>query len=187
MRLRFLPILLLLPLTSCIPVDDFGAYWDRMGLDPQLSGKWERIAASPQETKEHGYPIGDIEEVVQKDGAYEVITHRSTGATPDDKGPLWPVRTLITGRRRWLAFGRQHGFLVQYQLSGNDLHFCAVGDEDIAGLIRSRYPGAPNLKVSSGANVTIRLFDATAFALLRDYPGADDCTENPLGKFQRLR
>jgi hypothetical protein len=159
-----------------------------MGLDPQLSGRWERIAASPQETSEHGYPIGDIEEVVQKDGAYQVINH-AMGSTADDKEPIWPVRTLTTGRRRWLAFGRQHGFMVQYQLSGNDLHLCPVDDEDIAGLIRRRYPGAPNLKVSSGmgTNVTIRLFDATAFALLRDYPGGDDCREKTLAKFRRLR
>jgi hypothetical protein len=160
-----------------------------MGLDPQLSGKWERIAASSEETREHGCPIGDIEEVVQKDGAYQVINHRSMGATPDDKEPIWPVRTLTTGRRRWLAFGRQHGFLVQYQLSGNDLDFCPVDNKDIAGLIRRRYPSAPNLEVSSGmgTNVTIRVFEATAFALLRDYPGADECTEKTLGKFQRLR
>ena len=150
MRLPILSVLLLLPLTSCIPVEDFGAYWDRASLDPQLKGKWRRIAASPDQTREHGYPIGDISELVEKDGAFELITHRLTGAVPDEHGPLWPVKTLTTGRHRWLLFGPQKGFLLGYQFDGAYLHMCPIGGPEMADFIRSRYPAAPNLVVTSG-------------------------------------
>ena len=59
-------------LISCIPVDDFGSYWDKAGADPQLAGTWKRIAANPQQTREQGYSTGDVMRLVAKDGQYDL-------------------------------------------------------------------------------------------------------------------
>jgi hypothetical protein len=179
-------ILLLLPLTSCLPVEDFRAYWDQADLDPQIKGKWKRIAKSPDETREHGYAIGDITEFVEKDGAFEVITRSSTGA----QDTRFPVKTFTTGRHRWLVLGRQKAVLLGYQVDGGYLDICPMGAEpEMAEFVEKNYPGAPNLKVEHGMGprVHIKLFDATAFALLRDYPGADHCTEEPLDKLEKVQ
>jgi hypothetical protein len=150
-------------------VDDFGTYWDQ--TDPQLKGKWKRIATSPDQTRENGYPIGEISELVEKDGAFEVTTRSPTGAIDLDK---YTVKTLTTGRHRWLAIGQQ--VVGGYQLDGGYLDICPIGEE-MAEFARRNYPGAPSLEVVSGMGlwVHIKFFDATAFALLRDYPGADHC------------
>ena len=190
MWLRLLLVPLLLPLTSCIPVDDFGSYWDRTSLDPQLRGKWKRIAASPDQTREHGYPIGDISELVEKDGAFELINDQSSRPILDaENRPVWPVKTLTTGHHRWLVLGREHAWVVEYQFDGGYLDVCPLNDSDMAEFIRKRYPGAPNLKTSSGIGLSVKItiFDATAFALLRDYSGADHCTERTFAKFEKLR
>ncbi len=164
-------------------MDDFGSYWDQTSLDPQLRGKWKRIAASPNQTREHGYPIGDISEFVELAGALELRP------IVGENEPLWPVKTLTTGNHRWLVIGRKRGFLLEYQFDGGYLDFCPVDDSDMAEFIRKRYPEAPNLETSSGVGLSVKItiFDATAFALLRDYPGADNCTERTFAKFEKLR
>jgi hypothetical protein len=40
---RFWPYLVaVLALSSCTPVDDFGAYWDKGFADPVLEGTWKK-------------------------------------------------------------------------------------------------------------------------------------------------
>ena len=185
--LRILVVLLLIPLTSCVPVEDFGLYWDRTTLDPRLSGKWKMIAASPEQTREHGYGIGDVSELVERDGAFELITDRL--AREEDKR-IWPVKTLITGRHRWLVLGREHALLLEYQFEGAYLDICPLTDNDaMAAFIRRTYSSVPNLEITSGMGtwVKITMFDSTAFALLRDYSGADHCAERTFAKFEKLR
>jgi len=184
-RLRLSLVLLLLPLTSCIPVDDFGAYWARTSLDPQLKGKWKMIAASPEQTKEHGYGIGNVVEVRERDGSFELINHAAVRA--EDRS-IWPVRTLTTGRHHWLAVGRQKGMLLGYQIEAGYVHICPIGDPALGAFIQRRYPNSPSFDVTYGIGppVGIKLFDAAAFAVLRDYPGADRCTEESFAKYERV-
>jgi hypothetical protein len=181
-----LPVLLLLSLTTCIPVEDFGAFWDRTDLDQRLKGKWKQIAASPDQTREHGYGIGNISELVERDGAFELL-HISTSSAGED-GPTWPVKTLTTGRHQWIVLGRRNAVLAGYQVDGRYLHICPGGDTLMAAFIRTRYPNASNIDTSLGVGppVGIKLFDATAFAILRDYPGADHCIEETFTKYERV-
>jgi len=187
---RLLLALLLLSLTSCIPVGDLGSYWARTSLDPQLRGKWKRIAVSPDETIEHGYPIGETSELVEKDGAFELTADRQMGPILDaENKPMWPVKTLTIGRHRWLVLGRAPSWMVEYQFEGGYLDVCPVDLRDLAGFIDKRYPAAPNLEILSGVGVPLRIttFDATAFAVLRDFPGADGCPERTFARFEKPR
>ena len=177
----------LLPLTSCIPVEDLGDYRDRTSLDPQLKGRWKQAAVSPDQTREHGYATGDVSEVVEKEGAFAWIPHPDRPPANQEE-PIWPIKTLITGRHRWLAIGQQKAVLVGYQFEGGYLHLCPMGDPVMATYIQQHYADAPNLESATGVrlSVNIKHFDETAFAMLRDYPLADRCTELSSFKFEKL-
>lgn len=45
-----------LPLFSCFPVKDFGAYWDKAGTDKRLAGSWEISKAELLRLKKHETP-----------------------------------------------------------------------------------------------------------------------------------
>jgi hypothetical protein len=54
-RQRLWLSLIAIPLTSCIPVEDFGTYWDKAVPDTRLEGNWKRVAARPDRDRKHGY------------------------------------------------------------------------------------------------------------------------------------
>lgn len=81
----------LLPLASCIDVDDFGAYWDKTGMDKRLAGGWKEVADSSQ-TREHGLDVGHVIRFVNKNGAYEMSSHTDEKTAGDE--PIYPIKTL---------------------------------------------------------------------------------------------
>lgn len=91
-------IVLLLPLTSCIPVEDFGPCWDKAVLDARLAGTWKRMAAA------------DTVTVVERNGAYEMTFAREGTKR---------VKTMKLGPYRFLALGPERGALVRYKLTGH--------------------------------------------------------------------
>lgn len=90
---RILTVAVLLALSACIEIKDFGAYWSSATLDPALAGSWQSLATDPT-NKAYGKTYGTT--VV--DGSYEV-------AVPDTaSGKIlhWRFRSLQAGANQLL-------------------------------------------------------------------------------------
>ncbi len=70
---RLLVLGALLSLGACIPVEDFGAYWDKAGIDKALEGSWVRLAANEQQTIDSSYGVGTITRFDVKGDAYVML------------------------------------------------------------------------------------------------------------------
>ncbi|HUA20576.1 MAG TPA: hypothetical protein VMB25_17630 [Bryobacteraceae bacterium] len=163
----------MLLLVACIPVEDFGAYWGKAGVDQALAGSWKHIAASPDQTREHGYGIGDIMHFVERDGAYEESFNE--GKAPGDL-PAGPYKTLVIGKYRFLACGGKSGLIERYRVNGNELTFCdAFGPKQVE-FVQANFPRVANLKKNpaEGSYLVIKLFDDEVFQVLSKIPDTDD-------------
>lgn len=165
--------MVLLPLTSCIPVEDFGAYWDRAEIDTRLAGKWTRVTASPGQDREHGYPIGDVISFVIKDRVYEVTVRDKRGTIRDK--PAYPVKTLSVGNYRFLAYGPRQGIIVRYRVSARTLEWCFSDGPSTVEFVNTHYPRAANIKQAKGEGtyLGIGLFDSEVFEILSRIPDQD--------------
>jgi hypothetical protein len=67
-------VVVLLCLSACINVDDFGPYWNRASVDRKLLGDWKLVPASPDQTRSKGYGIGDVLRIAIKGDAYELTS-----------------------------------------------------------------------------------------------------------------
>lgn len=161
----------LLPLTSCIPVEDFGAYWDKAGLDKALAGDWKQVPATAYQSRAQGYPIGDVMHIVAKGDAYEISFSDEGKAETDN--PLYPVKTLAAGPHRLLAAGPKKGGILLYRLRGRTLEFCNSFGPVMLGFVQKHYPDALNIR-RQGQDLTIALFDEEVFAILSKLPANEN-------------
>ncbi len=171
---RLFVLAALVPLASCVTVEDFGAYWDKTGMDERLAGSWKMVAADPEQTPEHGYRIGDIMHMIRRGAAYEMAVDKDD-KTPDDD-PLYPIRTLNVGRYQFLAVraeGEKGGLIWRYKLKGRALELCVPALDDF---VAANYPNAVNLRNSGdvGDSMSIRLFDEEVFTILSKVPDTED-------------
>ena len=60
----------------------------------------EASVASPEQTRAHGYGIGNTIHLSVKADAYEMVVHDAEGKRPD--APFYPVKTLDVGRYHFL-------------------------------------------------------------------------------------
>ncbi len=154
-----------LSLVSCMPVDDFGAYWNKAGIDRRLAGRWKSIG-----DLQDGFALFGAEmSIVENNGAYE-LTLPANGAK-DDVGPLL-VKNLRSGRYQFLAVRfapEKSGFMERYQIRGRVLQLC---DESIDEFVSTNYPQAANLRNSGdvGSVMSIGLFDDEVFRILAKIP-----------------
>ncbi len=109
---KLLLTLAVLMLTSCIDVDDFGAYWDKTTVDPAMASDWLRVPISPNDAA-NDFPAGQTWHFTLKDGAYQIQTHLDG---KEDDEPLYPVKTLTIGHYQFLALGPKHGSICMYKI-----------------------------------------------------------------------
>ena len=156
-------------LISCIPVDDFGSYWDKAGADPLLAGTWKRVAANPQQTRERGYSVGDVMRLVEKDGQYD-LTDESAKAKGEKS---MPAKTLTAGDYQFLAIAQENkGFILRYKVSAQTLEYCDAFGPSLVEFVRSNYPHAVGMKKSQGEGnyMTIASFNEETRAILGKIP-----------------
>ena len=170
LRHPLLVLAALLPLASCITVEDFGQYWEKTGMDPQLEGSWKMVAADPEQTADHGYGIGQIMRMVRRGAAYEM----AFDGAPDDP-PMYPVRTLNVAHYRFLAMraeGEKGGLIWRYKLQGRVLELCQT---DLVDFVERNYPNAVNLRENEGEGsyMNIALFDDHVFTILSKVPDTE--------------
>jgi hypothetical protein len=91
---KFLLVVAALPLFSCFPVEDFGAYWDKAGMDKRLAGSWEISKAELLRLKKRDAPpialgFGLTVRFVERGGAYEVSVEAN--GLSDQNAEHWPL------------------------------------------------------------------------------------------------
>jgi hypothetical protein len=160
----------LLCLAACIPVDDFGPYWNRGSIDRRLVGDWKMVAAGPEQTRRDGYGIGDVMRIAIKGDAYELTPLDDAGKQRDD--PLYPAKTLVVGPYRFLAYGPIDGMMEPYRLQGRTLTICAQFGPAMVDFMAARYPNALNIGRNEGEGkfVVIKQFDDEVFKVVASIP-----------------
>jgi hypothetical protein len=173
MRLRLFLLAVMLQ-TACIDVEDFGAYWDKAGTDRALAGTWRQVSTSPEQTRAHGYGIGNTIYLSVKADAYEMVVHDADGKRPD--APFYPVKTLDVGRYHFLLNGRTKGMMQRYSISGNTVLWCQQFGPGMVEFVRARYPDARSVhkNKSEGKYLVIDTFDDEAFTILSNIPDQEE-------------
>jgi len=157
-------------LTSCMNVGDFGAYWEKAGLDPQLFGTWVRVAANPSQTRERGYPIGDIMRVTERNGALEEAF--TVDGKPSPEAPFY-AKTLAVGGYQMVIVGPRKGFIERYKVSPQTLQLCAFDHLYLAPFVKTNYPRTFNLEVVQG-EVKVNLFDDEVYRIVSNIPDTEE-------------
>ena len=166
----FLLVIATFSLVSCIPVDDFGAYWGKAGIDGRPTRRMALLCLAPQMR------------IVENNGTYEVTSYAN--ATKLDGGSF-AAKTLRTGRHPFLAVrlpSRKSGFVERYQIKGRVLQLC---EEDIDEFVSTNYPQAVNMKNPGdvGDVMSIALFDAEVFTILSKIPDTQDARSQILYRY----
>lgn len=81
---------------SCIPVEDFGSYWDKGSLDPELAGLWQRVGG---ETPEQEYML------FERAGTAHMLSRGTASdlkAQADKRRWVAQTRTLTAGKASFL-------------------------------------------------------------------------------------
>ena len=169
MRLRLFLLAAVLFQAACINVEDFGAYWDKAGTDRALAGTWRQVPASPEQTRAHGYGIGNTIHLSVKADAYEMVVRDNGGKRPDAR---YPVKTLDVGRYHFLLTGRTKGFMERYSISGRTLLICQQFGPEMVEFLQARYPDARSVhkNQAEGDYLVIDTFDDEAFKVLSNIP-----------------
>jgi hypothetical protein len=175
-----------LAMVSCIPVDDFGTYWDKGVVDPALEGTWKNIGlpgSSPEEK------FGYRELRFTRTGSFYSMNVVGIDPSMDPevleqvkrrKAGAGNARTLRVGKRRLLMERNRQapfdGILTSYEIRGRTLsEYWFQGDAAVE-FLRTRHPGAKNIHKNDGEGefVVIGTFDDEVFRILSEI--ADDST-----------
>jgi hypothetical protein len=169
---KFLLVVATLPLFSCFPVEDFGAYWDKAGADKRLAGSWEMSKADLLRLGKGDAPplamgFGRTVRFVERGGAFEMSV--------EDGQTVYPVKTLSVGRYQFFATGpeKTRGRIQRYRVGGRMLEFCTYPDPSVVEeFVKTHYPNAVNMKKNTGDGdyMEIVLFDDEVFKILSNIP-----------------
>ena len=88
---NFILCLSLLFLTSCIPIDDFGAHWGKGTVDPAMIGKWQKGSGKDKSGVQ----------VTQRKGTMKIDSLDKEERRKKDYAPLY-ARTLKAGPYTYL-------------------------------------------------------------------------------------
>lgn len=136
---KILVCLTLLCLTACIPVDDFGSFWDKGTVDAALAGTWKNDHA------QKGAPV-QARVKIQK-GVYII---RSLSKKDAKDKPLF-AKTLTAGRYTFFmaasdAQGKTERDLVRYKVANGTLTEYALDVKPVEKWLGWRHPQAKNFE-----------------------------------------
>lgn len=152
-------------LLGCIYVKDFGVYWDKGIIDPDLKGNW-------YQKKERDC----VHFATDGDRLLFINSNR-----PGDS-----VRTLMVGDARFLMINGDHDkYLVRYKIDGDSWIPYTLNSAKRDEFVHIY--ATPNIVVdgTSYTTVTINKLDAPTFALLEKI-SADPDYWRPLPKYQHI-
>jgi hypothetical protein len=181
MKRQILPVVAFLVLTSCTPVGDFGAYWDKGVVDPALEGRWQKIGIP-------GEPIDSIPGSDQllfvKNGQpyswqginpidSKLSAEQAERRKKDNEARL-DAKTLKIGNSLFIMSrgpgGTPMGNLERYEIQGDLLLEFTMDNGPGVDLLEAKYPTARNIhkNKSEGSYVVIDTFDDEVFRILSE-------------------
>jgi hypothetical protein len=185
---RFWPYLVaVVALTSCTPVEDFGAYWDKGFIDPALEGSWKKIGLPGEDIR--NVPGPDMWRFTKHASSYslQAINPLDDTAKPDvierrkaDNERVMSARTLRIANHLFLMQRddavRPSGRIHRYDVQGEVLHEYSIANGAAVDFLRSKHPAAKNIRKNTGEGeyVVIGTFDDEVFQVLSEI--ADDPT-----------
>ncbi len=179
---KFVFVLAILCLSACIPVEDFGAYWDKGFTDPALQGKWEEVSSDPEKKSQI--------QVTEKDGSDQIDSLDKENREKKDNA-IDTFRSLKVGPYTFfMAIEQQkpsvdsgdkktvHTYspvkgLVRYEVKGGILRQYSLNDERAISFLKEKYPNAKNIvakKFISSDSVEIKTLDDEVFNILSEIP-----------------
>jgi hypothetical protein len=178
---RLLPVVVLLLLSSCTPVDDFGAYWDKGFVDPALEGTWKKIGIPGQDL--NATPGAD-RLLFTKDGpsySWQAINPLDSTLSDDaaaqrrkDNDARLALRTLKIGNHLFFAArgpqGNRGGMLNRYEVQGDLLLEDFINNGTAVDFLEAKHPTARNIhkNKAEGRYVVIETFDDEVFQILSE-------------------
>jgi hypothetical protein len=181
MKKHILPVVAFLVLSSCTPVEDFGAYWDKGVLDPALEGRWQKIGI-PGESID-SIPGAD-QLLFTKNGrsySWQAINPIDSRLSADqaerrkkDNETRLDVRTLKIGNGVFIMSrgpaGTQTGILERYEIQGDLLLEYTLDNGVGVDFLEAKHPTARNIhkNKSEGSYVVIDTFDDEVFQILSE-------------------
>jgi hypothetical protein len=171
-----------LVLTSCVPVDDFGTYWNKGFVDPALEGSWKRIG-HPGENRDT-IPGPDEWRFTKNGASYslQAINAIDPALEPDvaaqmkrDSQDVLSARTLRVGRQLLLmqrdAIAPGDGILTRYEVRGRTLNAYALDNDAAVDFLEKKHPHATHIQENTGEGryVVISTFDDEVFRILSEF------------------
>jgi len=178
---RFWPYLVaVLALSSCTPVDDFGAYWDKGFADPALEGTWKKAGLPGEDIG--NIPGADLLRFTKNGANYDLqgINPLDPALTPEnleqrrkDNEYKMSTRSLQIGKHRFLMqrdpSGQGRGFLQRYDIQGTTLREYSIENGAAVDFLETKHPEKNIRKnVGEGRYVVIKRFDDEVFQVLSE-------------------
>jgi hypothetical protein len=171
---RLILVVAALFLASCIPVEDFGVYWERAQPDPRLPGKWRVVVPGPDPG-----PVPFVR-IVRKGAGFEMSGEDEEGRRDPSK-PSDLIRTLTVGRYQFILMrtaGQNAGLLWRYRIRANALEFTSIQSPLLIWYVETKLSGVANLKVIAEAgeapkHIAIEVLDEAVFKALATTPDTD--------------
>jgi hypothetical protein len=163
-------------LASCIPVKDFGAYWEKGTADSALFGKWEEV---PKDADDKD--IGTFD-VTDKSGAYQIDSLDEEERKKPDYVPLI-AKTLTAGPYTFLMVReekKKDGDILRYKVEGDTFQEYALKPEPMAMLLKEKYPDVKNIERPECKEncwfdgVRIETLDDEVFKILSEIPDTEE-------------
>lgn len=176
-----------LVLSSCTPVDDFGAYWDKGFVDPALEGTWQKVGLPGEDLG--SIPAPDTWRFTRKGSTYATQGINRIDPTLEpkiiaqmrlDNDHQMSARSLRIGEHLFLMerdpAGQTRGFIARYDIQGTTLREYWIENGAALDFLKTKYPAVRNIKknVGEGRFVVIGTFDDEVFQVL------SEMVDNPL-------
>lgn len=165
-------------LSSCIPVDDLGDYWDKGVIDTYLIGVWK---SDPHFGRAGLAPVT----IVKGDNALQIDDPDEAVRKRPDYQPTF-ARTLKAGELLFIMVGPKQGDLIRYEVTEDKLQIFTLRARPMKGFLKQHAAQAKNIEIDECAvcrahainddshdDVKIKKLDAESFALLGQIPKTD--------------
>ena len=169
---KFLLCLTVLFLSSCIPVEDFGIYWDKGIVDSALLGKWKG-------KENNGYHM------VNKGGTYQIDSLDEEDKKEEGYAPI-AARTLkVDGYTFLMAFLKEDDekvpVLIRYKKKGDIIQQYSLKSKRMSAFLEKNYSKTKNIKKSEcegkcwyDPGVRIEKFDDEVYKILSEIPNTKE-------------
>lgn len=167
---KLLLCLTVLFLSSCIPVEDFGIYWDKGIVDSALLGKWKGKEGN-------GYNM------INKGGTYQIDSLDEEDKKEEGYTPIAARILKVGGYTFLMAFmegDKKGAVLIRYKKKGDIIQQYSLKSRITVTFIEEKYPEVKNIKKSEckgkcwyHSYLRIKKFDKEVYKILSAIPDTE--------------